>query len=148
MINQLKQKIVDAYSEYSKVDAIVKQKNQAIVDKKTNLNKEGKSIEELQDILVYTYVDTILYNKDLQLLFAKLIPLIDFYKEIESEELPKEIEGFYKDFRQWMPKRIFAVEKDDLVEAEEGILNTERQNFLNSDFFKGLQQQLNNTPSK
>ena len=137
----LKEKIESLYNEYVELDKIVKEKNQEVVKKKNSL-KEG-SIEQLGDILSNMYVDSILQNKDLQILFAKLITAIDFHKELLAEEkLKEEIEKFYEEMRYWMPKRTFIVEKGELKETEEGLLAEERKKFLEGDYFKQLQQQL------
>jgi hypothetical protein len=103
---------------------------------------KGKSAEELENVLVHVYVDTILYNKHLQIIFFRLITNIETYLEFSKEDLPKEILDFYNEMKTWSPKRIFVVEKGDLVETETGVLESARKEFLESDFFKGLMGQV------
>ena len=45
---------------------------------------------------------------------------------------------FYSSMKNWAPKRIFMIEKGDLVETETGLLEEERAKFLESDFFKEI----------
>jgi hypothetical protein len=136
----IKEKIVSLYVEYKEFDSIVKAKNEKLAKTENNLKDivSGKSVEELQQILVHVYVDTILYNKDLQLMFLKLVNAIELYKEFSKEDLPEDISTFYSEMKNWAPKRVFAVEKNDLVETETGLLEEERTKFLESDFFKSL----------
>lgn len=140
MQDKLKEQVELNFKAYFDVNKIVVEKNKLIQNKQTDLKTslEGKSLEDMQDILVYTYVDTILYNKELQFLFVKAINTIEIFKQVSDEKLSDEIENFYKEMKQWMPKRMFAVEKDDLVEVETGILEKERKAFLEGDFFQRI----------
>ena len=136
----VKEKVVSLYVEYKEFENVVKLKNEKLAKDKSNLKDvvSGKGVEELQQILVHVYVDTILYNKDLQIMFLKLMNSIELYKEFYTEELPEEVAIFYSEMKNWAPKRIFVVEKNDLVETEIGLLEEERAKFLESDFFKEL----------
>lgn len=136
----IKSKVISLYSEYKEFESVVKKKNEELTKNKANLKDviQGKKVEELQDVLVHVYVDTILYNKDLQILFLKVINAIEIYKEFATDELPEEVLKFYSDMKTWAPKRVFVVEKGELVETESGILEEERTKFLESDFFKEL----------
>lgn len=136
----IKTKVISLYSEYKEFESVVKKKNEELTENKANLKEviQGKQIEELQEVLVHVYVDTILYNKDLQILFLKLINAIEMYNEFSKESLPEEILKFYSDMKTWAPKRVFVVEKGALVETESGLLEEERAKFLESDFFKDL----------
>lgn len=136
----IKTKVMSLYSEYREFESVVKKKNEELTNNKANLKEviQGKSVEELQDVLVHVYVDTILYNKDLQLLFLRLFNAIELYNEFSQDALPEEILKFYSELKTWAPKRVFVVEKGDLVETESGILEEERSKFLESDFFKDL----------
>lgn len=136
----IKQKVIDLYTEYKEFESIVKTKNEDLAKDKSNLKDvvAGKDIDELQKVLVHVYVDTILYNKDLQLMFLKLVNSIEDYQEFFSESLPEEIVKFYSDMKSWSPKRVFMIEKGNLVETETGLLEEERAKFLDSDFFKEI----------
>jgi len=142
-MENLKNKIVKLFNEYEEVEKIVKDKNKAISDRGTSIQDLVKdtSSEELENMLVHIYVDTILYNKDLQILFFKLITNIETYIEFSKEDLPKEVLEFYNNMKTWSPKRAFVVEKGDLVETETGVLENARKEFMESEFFKGLLQQ-------
>jgi hypothetical protein len=139
-MESIKQKVVYLYTEYKEFESIVKAKNENLAKDKDNLKDvvSGKDIEELQKVLVHVYVDTILYNKDLQLMFLKLINSIELYQEFFSDSLPEDIVTFYSSMKNWAPKRIFMIEKGDLVETETGLLDEERAKFLESDFFKEI----------
>jgi hypothetical protein len=139
-MENLKQKINSLYKEYQEFDEIVKQKNKAVTDKKATVKDmvEGKSVEEVQDVLVHLYVDTLLYNKDLQILFFKLVSNIETYLEFSKDDLDKDVSDFYHSMKTWSPKRVFMVEKGEIVETEVGLQEKSRKEFLESDFFKGF----------
>lgn len=143
-MEQLKQKIESLYSEYKDFDKIVKEKNKAITDKETSVQDivKDKSFDEIKDVLLHIYVDAILYNKDLQILFFRLITNIETYLEFSKEPLSEEIFTFYSEMKNWSPKRVFVIEKEDLVETEPGSLDKARKDFLESDFFKGMLEQI------
>lgn len=143
-MENLKNKIVELYSEYQIFEKIVKEKNKQISEKGTSIQEllKDKSPEEMESVLLHIYVDTILYNKDLQILFFRLITNIETYIEFSKEDLPTEILEFYNNMKTWSPKRVFMIEKEDLVETETGTLEKARKEFLESDFFKGLLQQV------
>lgn len=139
-MESIKQKVITLYAEYKEFESIVKVKNEALAKDKSNLKDvvSGKDIEELQKVLVHVYVDTILYNKDLQLMFLKLINTIEIYQEFFEDSLPEDLSTFYSTMKNWSPKRIFMIEKGELVETETGLLEEERAKFLESDFFKEI----------
>lgn len=143
-MENLKNKIVELYSEYQIFEKIVKEKNKQISEKGTSIQEllKDKSPEEMESVLLHIYVDTILYNKDLQILFFRLITNVETYIEFSKEDLPTEILEFYNNMKTWSPKRVFMIEKEDLVETETGTLEKARKEFLESDFFKGLLQQV------
>ncbi len=150
MQQQFKEQVEHIFKEYAEINSIVQEKNKLIANKQGDLKKslEGKSIDELQTVLTHTYVDTLLYNKELQFLFVKVVNAIEMYKSLVSEPLADEIEEFYKSMRQWMPKRMFTVEKDELVEVEKGLLDKERKNFLEGEFFQRILSQVQTQPTK
>lgn len=149
MEQQIREKIEKVYVDYLELDEIVKKKTQEVQNKQTELKKdlEGKSIESLEEMLIGIYVDNILYNKQLQILFAKLITSIELYKEFSGESLSEGVEKFYKEMSGWMPKNIFVVQKGELVETEKGVLDRARKEFLDSDFFKNILGQATNKPN-
>lgn len=144
-MENLKSKVLSLYAEYKEFETLVKKKNSDIANKNENLKDlvVGKTPEELQDILTHVYVDTILYNKDLQIMFFKLITTIETYLEFSTEELPEEISKFYSEMKSWAPKKVFMVEKGDIVESETGNLELARKEFIESDFFKELLKKTN-----
>jgi hypothetical protein len=143
-MENLKNKIIELFSEYQEIETIVKEKNKVVSEKGTTVQDliKNKSVEELEDLLVHLYVDTILYNKDLQIVFFRLITNIETYIEFSKESLPKEILDFYNEMKTWSPKRVFMVEKGELVEVETGVLKNARKEFLESPFFKGITEQV------
>jgi hypothetical protein len=44
--------------------------------------------------------------------------------------------------KTWSPKKVFVLEKGELVETEVGVLDKARKDFLESDFFKGMLEQV------
>lgn len=136
----LKEKIVGLYADYKELDSIVKAKNKEIANLNTSAKDliDGKSIEDTQKILTHMYVDTVLYNKDLQICFFTLVNNIETYNELSEKALPEEILEFYGTMKTWVPRRMFMIEKGDLVETETGLLESERAKFLESDFFKQI----------
>jgi hypothetical protein len=143
-MENLKNKIVELFNEYQEIEVIVKEKNKAISEKGSTIQDliKNKSVEELEGVLTHVYVDTILYNKDLQIIFFRLITNIETFIEFSKESLPKEILDFYNEMKTWSPKRIFMLEKGILVETETGVLESARKEFLESDFFKGITEQV------
>jgi len=143
-MKQLQEKITALYSDYVEFDKAVKEKNKIISEKQTTVKDlvKGKTVEEMEDILVHVYVDTILYNKDLQILFFKLITNIETYLEFSKEPLSDDIVEFYNSMKTWSPKRVFMLEKGELVETETGTLDKARTEFMESDFFKGIAEQV------
>jgi len=139
-MKQIKEKIVDLYSEFIEFEKLVKNKNADIVKLKGDIKTlaTGKDPEAFKDVLLNTYVDTILYNKDLQVIYLKLINTIELYVEFSKESLPEDIEKFYNSMKDWAPKRDFKIEKEDLVEVEPGKLEKAREDFLKGDFYQGI----------
>jgi hypothetical protein len=137
-MDKLREKINSLYKEYKEFDTVVKEKNKEITNKKTTIKEmvENKSIEEVQEVLIHLYVDTLLYNKDLQILFFKLVCNIESYLEFSTDSLDKEVLDFYQSMKTWIPKRLFMLEKEEIVETEIGVLEKARKEFLQSDFFK------------
>lgn len=139
-MEKIKEKINSLYAEYKEFDTIVKEKNKEVTAKKATVKDmlEGKSVEEVQEVLIHLYVDTLLYNKDLQILFFKLVSNIETYLEFSTDDLEKEVSEFYNSMKVWSPKRIFMLEKGEIVETEVGVQEKARKEFLESDFFKGF----------
>lgn len=143
-MKQLEEKIIILYNEYKEFDEVVKQKNKEITEKKTSVKDivKDKSVDEVRDVLLHIYVDAILYNKDLQIMFFRLITNIETYLEFSKEPLNQEITSFYNEMKTWSPKKVFVLEKGELVETEIGVLDKARKDFVESDFFKGMLEQV------
>lgn len=143
-MKQLEEKIIILYNEYKEFDEVVKQKNKEITEKKTSVKDivKDKSVDEVRDVLLHIYVDAILYNKDLQIMFFRLITNIETYLEFSKEPLNQEITSFYNEMKTWSPKKVFVLEKGELVETEIGVLDKARKDFIESDFFKGMLEQV------
>ncbi len=144
-MKQLEEKIISLYNEYKEFDEVVKEKNKVITEKKTSVKDiiKDKNVDEVRDVLLHIYVDAILYNKDLQIMFFRLITNIETYLEFSKEPLNEEITIFYKEMKTWSPKKVFILEKGELVETELGVLDKARKDFVESDFFKGMLEQAN-----
>jgi hypothetical protein len=143
-MKQLEEKIISLYNEYKEFDKVVKEKNEEVTKKKTSVNEiiKDKPLDEIKDVLLYIYVDAILSNKDLQIMFFRLVTNIETYLEFSKEPLNEEITNFYNEMKTWVPKKVFVLEKGELVETEVGVLDKARKEFLESDFFKGMLEQV------
>jgi hypothetical protein len=143
-MKQLEEKIISLYNEYKEFDTVVKEKNKEITQKKGSVKDivKDKSTDEVKDVLLHIYVDAILYNKDLQIMFFRLVTNIETYLEFSKEPLNEEITNFYNEMKTWSPKKVFILEKGELVETEVGVLEKARKDFLESDFFKGMLEQV------
>jgi hypothetical protein len=143
-MKQLEEKIISLYNEYKEFDTVVKEKNKEITQKKGSVKDivKDKSTDEVKDVLLHIYVDAILYNKDLQIMFFRLVTNIETYLEFSKEPLNEEITNFYNEMKTWSPKKVFVLEKGELVETEVGVLEKARKDFLESDFFKGMLEQV------
>jgi hypothetical protein len=143
-MKQLEGKIISLYNEYKEFDAVVKEKNKEITQKKGSVKDiiKDKSLEEVKDVLLHIYVDAILYNKDLQIMFFRLVTNIETYLDFSKEPLNEEITNFYNEMKTWSPKKVFVLEKGELTETEVGVLDKSRKEFLESDFFKGMLEQV------
>jgi hypothetical protein len=143
-MKQLEEKIISLYNEYKEFDTVVKEKNEEVTKKKTSVNEiiKDKPLDEIKDVLLYIYVDAILSNKDLQIMFFRLVTNIETYLEFSKEPLNEEITNFYNEMKTWVPKKVFVLEKGELVETEVGVLDKARKEFLESDFFKGMLEQV------
>jgi hypothetical protein len=143
-MKQLEEKIISLYNEYKEFDEVVKEKNKEITQKKGSVKDivKDKSTDEVKDVLLHIYVDAILYNKDLQIMFFRLVTNIETYLEFSKEPLNEEITNFYNEMKTWSPKKVFVLEKGELVETEVGVLEKARKDFLESDFFKGMLEQV------
>jgi hypothetical protein len=143
-MKQLEEKIISLYNEYKEFDTVVKDKNKEITQKKGSVKDivKDKSTDEVKDVLLHIYVDAILYNKDLQIMFFRLVTNIETYLEFSKEPLNEEITNFYNEMKTWSPKKVFILEKGELVETEVGVLEKARKDFLESDFFKGMLEQV------
>jgi hypothetical protein len=143
-MKQLEEKIIGLYNEYKEFDAVIKAKNEEVTNKKTSVKDiiKDKPLEEVKDTLLYIYVDAILSNKDLQIMFFRLVTNIETYLEFSKEPLNEEITSFYNEMKTWSPKKVFVLEKGELVETEVGVLDKARKEFLESDFFKGMLEQV------
>jgi hypothetical protein len=143
-MKQLEEKIISLYNEYKEFDTVVKEKNEEVTKKKTSVNEiiKDKPLDEIKDVLLYIYVDAILSNKDLQIMFFRLVTNIETYLEFSKEPLNEEITSFYNEMKTWSPKKVFVLEKGELVETEVGVLDKARKEFLESDFFKGMLEQV------
>ena len=95
-MEKLKEKIEILYNDYTSFEKVVKEKNKIVTEKQKSIKEllDGKSTEDIEEVLVHIYVDTILYNKDLQMLFFKLVTNIETYLEFSKEPLSEEVIEF------------------------------------------------------
>ena len=138
-------KIERLYDEYLEFQSLLQGKNKEFLSKKEeipDLLKEGLN-ETLEKILVHLYSDMVMYNADLQYLFMIIMTNINTYVEEVQDPLPERIKTFYETHKQYYPKRTFAIEKGEIIEAETGLLDKKRKEFLECDYYKSILQQGN-----
>lgn len=102
---------------------------------------EPKSLEELQDRVLKEKVDNMLYSREASYLFSEIIFSITFLRsfakiesEIISEFLKEKSDSFYK--------RRFHIKDEKIMENEEGFLDKQRNQILDSPEFKRTMEML------
>lgn len=143
-MEKFKEKVIKLYSEYSEFEKIITAKNEQLLDNKKNIAEivKGKSLEEMEEILLQLYSDIILYKAHSKTVFVEVMLSIETYLELGGGELPEEITKFYNAMKQFVPKRLFAIEKGEVVETEVGLLEEQRKLLLEGEYFQALKEKL------
>lgn len=134
-------KIESIYKEYKDLDVIIQEKRKSLEEKRLKLREDtnGSDLQEKVDFYQQVNVDLILFTNDLKIKFDKLFFLIDLFKDLLYEGLPKEIVDFYNLYKPYSPSEIFILKDGNLIEKEEGSLDKAREEFIkNNDFIKQL----------
>lgn len=144
-MTEIKQEIINLYQDYKILDSKVKKEAEELKSRENVLKKffSGEKIEDDAEKLENFYKDSILKNGQLQVNFQQLIFLIKTYLKY-SEDLPKEILDFYKDFSNFGSKPLFVLENEELVVFDEDCLNSARKELDNHPLFKMIKEQAPN----
>lgn len=137
MQSVLKNRIVKLYEDFTELTGISRTKDKELTSYKKNFGKSmdiEKSVEEFSNLVS----DFTLITRDCQLIFTELIILIRLYKDLNFNDMPKEVLEFYGKNEIHFPKTLFVVKEGGIVEKEEGSLQAERDKFLKSDYLKNL----------
>lgn len=135
----LRNKILLNFKNFSDLEEIIEEKKNDLQKEKEEL-KSGKvdNLEEKVNFFQDFYVNYTLLVNDSRVIFTRLFFMIDLYKEMNYNDLPENVVEFYNKNRIFVPKETFFIKNGKVAEIEEGSLQKERENFLNSDFFKTL----------
>lgn len=144
-MTEIKQEIINLYQDYKIFDSKVKKENEELKSREGVLNKffSGEKIEEEAEKLEIFYKDSILKNNQLQVNFQQLLYLIKTYLKY-SEDLPKEVLDFYKNFNYFDHKPLFILENEEVTVFDEDYLNSERKELDNHPLFKMIKEQAPN----
>lgn len=102
---------------------------------------EPKDFADIETRVLNEKVDMVYKNMELSFLFSELMFKISFIRKF-TLELPEKISNFFNEHSSQMFKRNFIIEKGDIKEAREGLLDEKRKEFLNSPMFKAIKEQL------
>lgn len=144
-MTEIKQEIINLYQDYKILDSKVKKEAEELKSRENIFKKlfSGEKIEDDAEKLENFYKDSILKNGQLQVNFQQLIFLIKTYLKY-SEDLPKEVLDFYKDFSNFGSKPLFVLENEELVVFDEDYLNSARKELDNHPLFKMIKEQAPN----
>lgn len=144
-MTEIKQEIINLYQDYKILDSKVKKEAEELKSRENIFKKlfSGEKIEDDAEKLENFYKDSILKNGQLQVNFQQLIFLIKTYLKY-SEDLPKEVLDFYKDFSSFGSKPLFVLENEEVVVFDEDYLNSARKELDNHPLFKMIKEQAPN----
>ena len=144
-MTEIKQEIINLYQDYKILDSKVKKEAEELKSRENIFKKlfSGEKIEDDAEKLENFYKDSILKNGQLQVNFQQLLYLIKTYLKY-SEDLPKEILDFYKNFNYFDYKPLFILENEELVVFDEDYLNSARKELDNHPLFKMIKEQAPN----
>lgn len=143
----LKEKIELNYKNYCDLEKIIEQKKIDLRETKERFSKEledgvkNDDVSKVEERIKYYqdfYIDYTLLVNEHKIIFNKLFFTIEFYKELNYDGLSEEIVEFYEKNRMFAPREIFVIKDGNVSEREEGLLEKERKNFLESDFYKTI----------
>ena len=138
----LEGRIKQDFSDYIDLEAIIKEKQKELEKNKSDIvSGAAGNVDDIEKRIKFYqnfYIDLTLFMSDLKVIFSRLFFNIDLHKDLNYDGLPTEIVEFYNANRTFAPRQMFVVKDGKISEKEEGSLEKERQNFLQSDFLKGL----------
>lgn len=139
MRDKLLQRIDSDYQDLLSFDALIKQKKEEVeLGKKKIIEQKFDNIEDVASTYSDMYVDLVLFNRDLRIIFDRLHFTIALFNELGFEGLSKDIIDFYNESQINVQKQIFIIKDDKVIEKEEGILERERKKFLEGDLMKQI----------
>lgn len=138
-------KISDRYEDFLQFESLVKQKLEKVKNAKQDIKvdeiKDESSLQVVAKMYTDIYVDLVLFNRDKDIVFAKLMNEIDLFKELEKDGLPENIIEFYNSHKSYVATQMFIIKDDKVIEREDGMLQKNRDDFLaNSPLIKELEK--------
>lgn len=136
--NQLYDRIIEAYDNYTNYNKFVESKQKELQDKKKEIALkilESADDEAEIDVIVYdVFLESRLYKNDAYLFFIKLYNMVESYLLLtEVNLLPEEITELCTSLSHTYPKSVFIVEANgEIKEREKGILEKEKKFFKDS----------------
>lgn len=113
----------------------------AFSEKVTEFSEGAKQSKDGSQEGINKKIDSVLYNIETSYLFNELLVIIMFLKEL-SVELTPEAKEFFNTYSNTIYKRKFTLESGELVETTKGLLETEREKLLNSQFLESIKNNL------
>ena len=127
--NQLYDRIIEVYDNYTNYNKFVEGKQKELQDKKKEIALkilESADDEAEIDVIVYdVFLESRLYKNDAYLFFIKLYNMVESYLLLtEVTLLPEEITELCTSLSHTYPKSVFIVEASgEIKEREKGILD-------------------------
>lgn len=139
MKDRLLQKINSDYQDLLSFDALIKEKRESVEQGKTKIfENKMDNLEDIASTYSDMYVDLVLFNRDLRVIFDRLHFQISLFNELGFEGLSKDVVNFYNESQVNVQKQMFIIKDDKVIEKEEGILEKERKRFLEGDLMKQI----------
>lgn len=122
-MSRLKTQIEEYYNEYKKFEVLTEsavEKFKAVKSNFKDLSEE--SVEKTTNIMI----DVQLTMAQSRMMFETLMNYIKLYLEVAEEELTEEMKTFYEKSKPFKSKKLFAIEKDQLIPTDEKLLEEAR----------------------
>lgn len=123
-MSKLTDKLIKEYSDYLKIN---KHAENAVQKAKTVKNTLSELSEEAINQAMDIISESIILSNESKLRFENLIELINTYIEVEPTTLPTEIEEFYKFSLPYKVKRIYTVDKEEVIVADKQVFDEAKE---------------------
>jgi hypothetical protein len=115
-------KIIKDYNEYQAFEKIAEEKIKESQNREQLKDLTDDAIEEQANKIL----DSVLVSSDSRLRFENLMYLIQIYIEIGGEKIPKEIEEYFNKSLRFKAKKMFVLEKNNLIPTDKELLENAR----------------------